>query len=74
MKDGQISSRVFVLFVCLFVNFFSLLTFQGIYSHAVDPVQRRGNSQPDLLNVKEQKDTLGKQSMEKVLLIQRPTD
>ena len=64
-----------VCFACLFVNFFfSLLAYQGIYSHTVDPVQRRGNSQPDLLNVKAQKDTLGKQSMEKVLLIQRPAD
>lgn len=33
--------------------------FQGIYSHAVDPVHRRGNSQPDLLNVKAQKDAFG---------------
>uniref|UniRef100_UPI0037E882B0 pleckstrin homology domain-containing family A member 6-like isoform X2 n=1 Tax=Semicossyphus pulcher TaxID=241346 RepID=UPI0037E882B0 len=31
--------------------------YEGIYSHAVDPVRRRGNSQPDLLNVKAQKDT-----------------
>ncbi|XP_074476215.1 pleckstrin homology domain-containing family A member 4 isoform X3 [Sebastes fasciatus] len=31
--------------------------YEGIYSHTVDPVQRRGNSQPDLLNVKAQKDT-----------------
>ncbi|CAJ1080942.1 pleckstrin homology domain-containing family A member 7 [Xyrichtys novacula] len=30
--------------------------YEGIYSHAVDPVHRRGNSQPDLLNVKAQKD------------------
>ncbi|XP_049419689.1 pleckstrin homology domain-containing family A member 7 isoform X1 [Epinephelus fuscoguttatus] len=30
--------------------------YEGIYSHAVDPVQRRGNSQPDLLNVKTPKD------------------
>ncbi|XP_060885009.1 pleckstrin homology domain-containing family A member 7 isoform X2 [Labrus mixtus] len=31
--------------------------YEGIYSHAVDPIQRRGNSQPDLLNVKAQKDS-----------------
>ncbi|GLD57450.1 pleckstrin homology domain-containing family A member 4 isoform X1, partial [Lates japonicus] len=30
--------------------------YEGIYSHAVDPVHRRGNSQPDLLNVKAQRD------------------
>lgn len=32
----------------------SLLIFQGIYSLAADPVNRIGNSQPDLLNVKAQ--------------------
>ena len=37
----------------------AVLMFQGIYSHAVDPAQRRGNSQPDLLNVKAQKDAFG---------------
>lgn len=42
-----------------FSFFFSPLIFQGIYSHTVDPVQRRGNSQPDLLNVKAQKDAFG---------------
>ncbi|XP_044035139.1 pleckstrin homology domain-containing family A member 6 isoform X2 [Siniperca chuatsi] len=36
--------------------------YEGIYSHAVDPVQRRGNSQPDLLNVKAQKDAFESQS------------
>ncbi|XP_035518337.1 pleckstrin homology domain-containing family A member 6 isoform X3 [Morone saxatilis] len=35
--------------------------YEGIYSHTVDPVQRRGNSQPDLLNVKAQKDTCDSQ-------------
>ncbi|XP_047465715.1 uncharacterized protein si:ch211-234p6.5 isoform X2 [Mugil cephalus] len=30
--------------------------YEGIYSHAVDPARRRGNSQPDLLNVKAHKD------------------
>ncbi|XP_050922486.1 pleckstrin homology domain-containing family A member 4 isoform X1 [Lates calcarifer] len=30
--------------------------YEGIYSHAVDPVHRRGNSQPDFLNVKAQRD------------------
>ncbi|XP_034716631.1 pleckstrin homology domain-containing family A member 6 isoform X3 [Etheostoma cragini] len=30
--------------------------YEGIYSHTVEPVQRRGNSQPDLLNVKAAKD------------------
>lgn len=48
----------FTFFYYLFI-YFSLLMFQGIYSHAVDPVQRRGNSQPDLLNVKAQKDAYG---------------
>ena len=33
--------------------------FQGVYSHTVDPGQRRGNSQPDILNVKAPKDTFG---------------
>ncbi|XP_074518739.1 pleckstrin homology domain-containing family A member 4 isoform X2 [Halichoeres trimaculatus] len=32
--------------------------YEGVYSHAVDPVHRRGSSQPDLLNVKAQKDSL----------------
>lgn len=32
---------------------------QGIYSHTVGPAHRRGNSQPDLLNVKAQKDASG---------------
>ncbi|XP_038592512.1 pleckstrin homology domain-containing family A member 6-like isoform X3 [Micropterus salmoides] len=36
--------------------------YEGIYSHTVDPVQRRGNSQPDLLNVKAQKDAFESQS------------
>lgn len=36
--------------------------YEGIYSHTVDPVQRRGNSQPDLLNVKAQKDAFDSQS------------
>ncbi|XP_041670764.1 pleckstrin homology domain-containing family A member 7 isoform X2 [Cheilinus undulatus] len=31
--------------------------YEGMYSHAVDPAQRRGSSQPDLLNVKAQKDS-----------------
>ncbi|XP_039645271.1 pleckstrin homology domain-containing family A member 6 isoform X2 [Perca fluviatilis] len=31
--------------------------YEGIYSHTVEPVQRRGNSQPDLLNVKAAKDS-----------------
>ncbi|XP_042363204.1 pleckstrin homology domain-containing family A member 7 isoform X2 [Plectropomus leopardus] len=31
--------------------------YEGIYSHTVDPVHRRGNSQPDLLNAKATKDT-----------------
>ncbi|KAM6964031.1 uncharacterized protein LKV04_019956 isoform 2-T2 [Tautogolabrus adspersus] len=31
--------------------------YEGIYSHAIDPIQGRGNSQPDLLNVKAQKDS-----------------
>ncbi|XP_051274278.1 pleckstrin homology domain-containing family A member 6 isoform X4 [Dicentrarchus labrax] len=35
--------------------------YEGIYSHTVDPVQRRGNSQPDLLNVKAQKDSFESQ-------------
>ncbi|KAM8729678.1 pleckstrin homology domain-containing family A member 4 isoform 2-T2 [Acanthopagrus schlegelii] len=39
--------------------------YEGIYSHTVDPVQRRGNSQPDLLNVKAQKDTLEAQPASK---------
>ncbi|XP_022075785.2 pleckstrin homology domain-containing family A member 7 isoform X3 [Acanthochromis polyacanthus] len=30
--------------------------YEGIYSHTVDPVHRRGNSQPDLLNVKAHRD------------------
>nr|XP_046233932.1 pleckstrin homology domain-containing family A member 7-like isoform X2 [Scatophagus argus] len=36
--------------------------YEGIYSHAVDPVERRGNSQPDLLNVKTHKDAFESQS------------
>ncbi|XP_030018866.1 pleckstrin homology domain-containing family A member 4 isoform X2 [Sphaeramia orbicularis] len=32
-------------------------SYEPIYSHAVDPAQRRGNSQPDLLNVKTHRDT-----------------
>ncbi|XP_019126607.2 pleckstrin homology domain-containing family A member 4 isoform X3 [Larimichthys crocea] len=36
--------------------------YEGIYSHAVDPVHRRGNSQPDLLNMKAQKDEFESQS------------
>lgn len=36
--------------------------FQSIYSDAVDPVHRRGNSQPDLLSVRTQKDTSGGQT------------
>ncbi|KAM3591361.1 uncharacterized protein V6R79_000744 [Siganus canaliculatus] len=36
--------------------------YEGIYSHAVDPVQRRGNSQPDLLNVKAPKDSFDSQA------------
>ncbi|CAN9509100.1 unnamed protein product [Ophioblennius macclurei] len=36
--------------------------YEGIYSHAVDPVHRRGNSQPDLLNVKAQRDASESQS------------
>ncbi|XP_076616961.1 pleckstrin homology domain-containing family A member 4 isoform X2 [Chaetodon auriga] len=39
--------------------------YEGIYSHAVDPVQRRGNSQPDLLNVKAQKDAFESQPASK---------
>lgn len=50
------STLTFIFFFCFSL---SLLMFQGIYSHAVDPVHRRGNSQPDLLNVKAQKDTFG---------------
>ncbi|XP_008281535.1 pleckstrin homology domain-containing family A member 4 isoform X3 [Stegastes partitus] len=30
--------------------------YEGIYSHTVDPTHRRGNSQPDLLNVKAHRD------------------
>ncbi|XP_023149585.2 pleckstrin homology domain-containing family A member 7 isoform X5 [Amphiprion ocellaris] len=30
--------------------------YEGIYSHTVDPVHRKGNSQPDLLNVKAHRD------------------
>lgn len=36
-----------------------MLMFQAVYSHAVDPVHRRGNSQPDLLNVKAHRDASG---------------
>ncbi|XP_029953624.1 pleckstrin homology domain-containing family A member 4 isoform X2 [Salarias fasciatus] len=36
--------------------------YEGIYSHAVDPVHRRGSSQPDLLNVKAQRDASESQS------------
>lgn len=33
--------------------------FQGIYEHPADPADRSGNSQPDLLNVKAQRDPTG---------------
>ncbi|XP_040885552.1 pleckstrin homology domain-containing family A member 6 isoform X2 [Toxotes jaculatrix] len=36
--------------------------YEGIYSHAVDPAHRRGNSQPDLLNMKAQRDASESQS------------
>ncbi|KAF7661188.1 hypothetical protein LDENG_00267200 [Lucifuga dentata] len=39
--------------------------YEGIYSHAVDPVQRGKKSQPDLLNVKAQKDPSESQSASK---------
>ena len=38
-----------------FDKVFPLAVFQGIYSYAAEPVHRRGNSQPDLLNVKDVK-------------------
>ncbi|XP_063749821.1 uncharacterized protein si:ch211-234p6.5 isoform X2 [Eleginops maclovinus] len=37
--------------------------YEAIYSHTVDPTQRGGNSQPDLLNVKAQKDSCESGSM-----------
>lgn len=55
-QKNMINSDIYFLFFSLSL---SLLMFQGIYSHAVDPVHRRGNSQPDLLHVKAQKDTFG---------------
>ncbi|XP_056222762.1 pleckstrin homology domain-containing family A member 7 isoform X2 [Seriola aureovittata] len=36
--------------------------YEGIYSHAVDPAHRRGNSQPDLLHVKAPRDASDSQS------------
>uniref|UniRef100_A0A669D0F5 PH domain-containing protein n=2 Tax=Oreochromis niloticus TaxID=8128 RepID=A0A669D0F5_ORENI len=36
--------------------------YEAIYSHTVDPVHRRGNSQPDLLNVKAHRDPSDSQS------------
>ncbi|KAM7381755.1 hypothetical protein PAMA_012549 [Pampus argenteus] len=39
--------------------------YEGIYSHFTDPVHRRGNNQPDLLNVKGQKDISESQSSSK---------
>lgn len=39
--------------------------YEGIYSHSADPVHKRGNNQPDLLNVKAQKDTSESQSSSK---------
>ncbi|MEQ2242972.1 hypothetical protein ILYODFUR_002281 [Ilyodon furcidens] len=39
--------------------------YEGIYEHAVDPVDTRGNSHPDLLNVKAQTDATEFQSVSK---------
>ncbi|XP_062299199.1 pleckstrin homology domain-containing family A member 4 [Scomber scombrus] len=39
--------------------------YERIYSHSADPVHERGNNQPDLLNVKAQKDTSESQSSSK---------
>eukprot|EP00064_Thunnus_orientalis_P005288 superscaffoldBa00000509_g5302 len=39
--------------------------YEGIYSHSADPVHKRGNNQPDLLNVKAHKDTSESQSSSK---------
>lgn len=36
--------------------------YEAVYSHTVDPVHRRGNSQPDLLNVKAHRDASESQS------------
>ncbi|XP_039990339.1 pleckstrin homology domain-containing family A member 6-like isoform X2 [Xiphias gladius] len=36
--------------------------YEGIYSHTIDPTHRRGSSQPDLLNVKAQRDASESQS------------
>lgn len=63
---------------------FSMLIFQGIYSHTIDPTHRRGSSQPDLLNVKAQRDASGwlaqiyslqiHEYMKRVIFIQWPAD
>ncbi|XP_071319293.1 pleckstrin homology domain-containing family A member 4 isoform X2 [Trachinotus anak] len=42
--------------------------YEGIYSHTVDPAHRRGNSQPDLLNVKAPRDASESQPGSKWIL------
>ncbi|XP_069547641.1 pleckstrin homology domain-containing family A member 4 isoform X2 [Brachyistius frenatus] len=39
--------------------------YEGIYSHTVEPIHRQGNSQPDLLHVKAQRDAPDSQSTSK---------
>lgn len=48
----------FIVDIC-YHSLFPRFMFQGISGRAADPVQRKGNNQPDLLNVKAQKDASG---------------
>lgn len=55
---------IFVIAYCMasiikFDKVFPLVVFQGIYSYSAEPVHRRGNSQPDLVDVKAQRDSSG---------------
>lgn len=51
--------QTFLRWIFVVVHFCYFLVPQGIYSHAVELAHRRGNSQPDLLNMKAQKDASG---------------